>query len=162
MEEAAGGSWTPLAANPQSFTCFQLPTSPSTSKAVKLTEANGALLYEVVDSFPSAASASQAYESFTSATNSCTWQKTSNLGTTSQFTAVSDSNAQNLDSASSLWDIQGVPEGLANVTPSHDGAICAVQSGNLDAFAFINVDVSNSPSMTILENNIEPALAHKL
>jgi len=128
---------------------------------VKLTEVLGAQLYEVVDYFPTAASASQAYASFTSATNNCSWQNTSKEGVTSQFTAVADSNAQNLDSASSLWDIQGVPVALGGAA-SHDGAICAIQSGNLDGFTFIAVDTSNSPSMTALEGNIEPTLARKL
>ncbi len=82
---------------------------------------------------------------------------------TSQFTAVCDGNAQNLDSASSLWDVQGVLVGnLGGGAASHDGAICAVQSGKLDAFALITVDNSNSLSMTTLENIIEPALARKL
>ncbi len=164
MEQAAGGSWSLLAADAQSlrFSCFPLPTSSSTSRAEKLTEALGAQFYEVVDSFPSAASASQAYTSFVSSTNNCSWQNTNNLGTTSQFNDVPDSNAPSLDSASGLWDIQGAPVGSLNIQPSHDGAICAVRSGNLDAFAFILVDGSNSPSMTLLENNIEPALAKSL
>lgn len=63
MEQAAGGSWSSLAANPQSlrFSCFPLPAGPSKFRAVELSEALGARLYEVVDSFPSTASASQAY-----------------------------------------------------------------------------------------------------
>jgi hypothetical protein len=163
MAQAAGGSWEPLAANAQSlrFSCFPLPTSPSRSQAVELSESNGARLYEIADSFSSAARASQAYASFTSAANNCQWQNTNKEGVTSQFTVVADSNGPNLDSASSLWDIQGVPVALGGA-PSHDGAMCAVQSSNLDAFAVIIVDSSNSPSMTILENNIEPALANKL
>ena len=164
MEQAAGGSWQPLAANPDRlrFSCFPLPANPSTSKAVELAEALGAQFYEVVDSFPSAASASQVYTSFTNTTNNCSWQHTNNVGTTSQFNVVPDSNAPNVASASSLWDIQGAPMGSLNVAPSHDGAVCAVQSGSLVAFAWVNVDTSNSPSMTVLENNIEPTLGRQL
>jgi hypothetical protein len=163
MEQAAGGSWQSIAATPSSlaFSCFPLPVSPSKSEAVGLSEALGAKLYEVVDSFPTAADASQAYTSFTSTTDNCSWQNTTKEGNTSQFTAVADSNAPNLDAASSLWDIEGSDMSLDD-SPSHDGAICAVRSGNLDAFAFIVVDASNSPSLKIIENNIEPALAGKL
>ncbi len=163
MEQAVGGSWQSIAATPPSlaFSCFPLPASPSKSEAVGLSEALGAKLYEVVDSFPTAADASQAYTSFTSTTNNCSWQNTTKEGNTSQFTAVADSNAPNLEAASSLWDIEGSDVSLDD-SPSHDGAICAVRSGNLDAFAFIVVDASNSPSLTIIENNIEPALAGKL
>jgi len=161
MEQAAGGSWQSDAADPQSGTCFSLPASPAKSEAVELSEALGAKLVEVVDSFPTAEDASQAYTSFASSENNCSYENTNKEGVTSQFTVVPDSNAPNLDSASSLWDVEGVPVGLGG-SPSHDGAIIAVQSGNLDAFAYILVDSSNSPSMTILENNIEPALARKL
>ena len=163
MEQVAGGSWQSIAAPSQSlaFSCFPLPASPSKSETIGLYEALGAKLYEVVDSFPTAADASQAYTSFTSSTNNCSWQNTSKEGNTSQFTAVADSNAPNLDSASSLWDIEGFDVSLDD-SPSHDGAICAVRSGNLDAFAFIAVDASNWPSLTIIEKNIEPALAGKL
>lgn len=163
MEQAVGGSWQAIAATPQSltFSCFPLPANPSKSQAGGLSEALGAKLYEVADSFPTTAAASQAYTKFTSTTNNCSWENTSKEGTTSQFTAVADSNAPNLDSESSMWDIEGVPVGLGGA-PSHDGAMCAVQSGNLDAFAFIAVDTSNSPSLTTIVNSIEPALAHKL
>jgi hypothetical protein len=163
LEQATGGSWQSLAAESQSVTCFQLPAGPSKSAAVKLEESLGAILYEVVDSFPTTSKASQAYTSFSSSANNCSWQNTSNLGLTTQFQVVSDSTAPTLDSASNLWDVQGAPIGsISNVAPSHDGAICAVQSGNLDAFAYVKVDTSNSPTLTVLENNIEPALAHKL
>jgi hypothetical protein len=161
MEQAAGGSWQSDAADPQSGTCFSLPASPSKSEAVELSEALGARLVEVVDSFPTAEDASQAYTSFTSSENNCSFENTNKEGVTSQFTVVPDSNAPNLDSASSLWDVEGVPVALGG-SPSHDGAVAAVRSGNLDAFAYIIVDTSNSPSMTMLENNIEPALARKL
>ena len=161
MEQAAGGSWQSDAADPQSGTCFSLPASPSKSEAVELSEALGARLVEVVDSFPTAEDASHAYTSFTSSENNCSYENTDKEGVTSQFTVVPDSNAPNLDSASSLWDVEGVPVALGG-SSSHDGAISAVRSGNLDAFAYIIVDTSNSPSMTMLENNIEPALARKL
>ncbi len=164
MGETAGGFWQPLAANPQtmSFSCFPLQASPAKSAAVELEAAAGAKLWEVVDSFSSAASASQAYTNFTSTVNNCSWQSTSSAGTTSKFTAVADSNAPNLDSASGLWDVQGAPEGSLDVAPSHDGTIIAVRSGKFDAFAFITVDSSNNPSLTVLENNVEPTLAGKL
>ena len=163
MEQAVGGSWQAIAATTQSltFSCFSLPTNPSKSQTVGLSETLGAKLYEVFDSFSTTAAASQAYASFTSSTNNCSWQNTSNEGNTSQFTAVPDSNAPNLDSASNLWDIEGFDVVLHD-SSSHDGAICAVRSGNLDAFAYITVDTSNSPSLTTIENKIEPALAGKL
>jgi hypothetical protein len=163
MGQADGGSWSSDAASLQSlrFSCFPLPASPAKSSAEELSEMLGARFYEVVDTFPSTAAASQAYVNFASAVNNCQWQN-SNEGTTSQFTAVADSGAQNLDSASTLWDIQGTPIGNLNIQPSHDGAICAVRSGSLDAFAFIIVDSSNSPTMTELESSIEPAMANEL
>lgn len=163
MEKSLGSFWTADAANPQSlrFSCFPLPDNPSRSAAVELSQDLGAKLYEVVDFFPSSADAAQAYSKFTSTTNNCSWQNTSQ-GNTSQFTAVTDTNAQSLDSASSLWDVQGAPVGPLNVAPSHDGAMCAVRSGNIDAFLQVIVDSSNSPSMTVLENTIEPLLANKL
>lgn len=161
MEQAAGGSWQSDAADPQAGTCFSLPASPSKSEAVGLSETLGATLDEVVDSFPTPEDASQAYTSFTSSENNCSFQNTDKEGVTTQFTVVPDSNAPNLDSASGLWDVEGVPVGLGG-SSSHDGAVIAVRSGNLDAFAYILVDTSNSPSMTTLESNIEPALASKL
>ena len=164
MGETAGGFWSPLAADAQSlsFSCFPLPASPIKSAAVELESGSGAKLWEVVDTFSSAASASQAYATFATAVNNCSWQSTSSAGTTSKFTAVPDSNAPSLASASGLWDVQGAPEGSLDVAPSHDGAIIAVQSGNYDAFALIAVDASNNPSLTDLESNIEPTLAGKL
>jgi hypothetical protein len=163
LDQAVGGSWQTIAVTPQylSFSCFSLPSNPSKSQTVGLSETLGAKLYEVVDSFPTTGAASQAYTSFTSTTNNCSWENTSKEGTTSQFTDVPDSNAPNLDSKSSIWDVEGVPVGLGGA-PSHDGAICAVQSGSIDAFAFILVDTSNSPSLATVENSIEPTLAHKL
>lgn len=163
MEQAVGGSWQAAAATPRSltFSCFPLPANPSTSHAVELSEALGAKLYEVVDTFATIAAASQAYTSFISTTNNCSWENTSQEGVTSQFTVVADSNAPNLASKSSLWNIKGVPMDLGGPA-SYDGAICAIQSGNLDAFAFIVADVSSSPTLQSIENNIEPVLAQKL
>jgi hypothetical protein len=163
LEQTVGGSWQATAATRQylDFSCFSLPANPSKSQIEGLSETLGAKVYEVVDSFPTTAGASQAYANFTSTTNNCSWENTSKEGTTSQFTAVPDSNAPDLDSESSIWDIEGAPVDLGGAT-SHDGAICAVQSGNLDAFVYILVDNSNSPSLTTVENSIEPALARKL
>jgi hypothetical protein len=164
MGETAGGFWSSLAADAQSlsFSCFPLPGNPIKSAAVELESGSGAKLWEVVDTFSSAGSASQAYTSFANTANNCSWQSTSNLGTTSKFTAVPDSNAPSLDSASGLWDLQGAPEGSLDVAPSHDGAFIAVQSGKFVAFAQVAVDASNNPSLTVLESNIEPAMASAL
>ena len=164
MGQIAGGFWSPLAADAHSssFSCFPLPGSPIKSAAVELEAGGGAKLWEFVDSFSSTAAASQAYAAFASTVNNCSWQSTSSAGTTSKFTAMPDSNAPSLDSASGLWDVEGAPEGSLNVAPSHDGAIIAVRSGRFDAFALIAVDASNNPSLTVLESNIEPALAGKL
>lgn len=164
MGDIAGGFWQPFAADLQTmrFSCFPLPGSPIKSAAVELEAAGGARLWEVVDSFSSAAAASQAYGAFASTVNNCSWQSTSSLGSTSKFTAVPDSNAPSLDSASGLWDIQGAPEGSIDSAPSHDGAIIAVRSGRFDAFAYIVVDGTNNPSLTVLENTIEPTLSQKL
>jgi hypothetical protein len=160
----AGGFWSPLAADAQqlSFSCFPLPGSPIKPAAVELESGSGAKLWEVVDTFSSATSASQAYTNFANTVNNCSWQSTSSVGTTSKFTAVPDSNAPSRASASGLWDVEGAPEGDLDVAPSHDGAIIAVQSGKFDAFAYVAVDTGNNPSLTVLESNIEPTLAGKL
>jgi hypothetical protein len=164
MGETAGGFWSPLAADAQQlrFSCFPLPGSPVKSAAVELESGSGAKLWEVVDTFSSATSASQAYTNFANTVNNCSWQSTSSAGTTSKFTAVPDSNAPSLASVSGLWDVEGAPEGDLDVAPSHDGAIIAVQSGKFDAFAYVAVDTGNNPSLTVLESNIEPTLVVKL
>jgi hypothetical protein len=164
MDQAAGGSWESSVVGPQSTenSCFQLPADPLQSTAVSISESAGAQLDEVVESFPTIAVASQAYASFVSNTNNCSWTSTSQQGATSKFTAVNDSNAPSLGSASSLWDIQETLGGLSGGSSAYDGAIWAVRSGTLAAFAWIGVDSSNSPSMATIKSNIEPTLANQL
>jgi hypothetical protein len=159
MGETAGGLWSPLAVDAKSlsFSCFPLPGSPLKSAAVELESASGAKLWEVVDTFSSTAAASQAYMSFANTVNNCSWQTTSSLGTTTKSTAVPDSNAPSLATASGLWDIEGAPTG-SDVAAVHDGAIIAVQSGKFVAFAQVFVDYANNPSLTVLETNTEPAM----
>ena len=165
MDQAAGGSWQSSVVSPQSTenSCFQLPPDPLQSTAVSLSESVGAQLDEVVESFPTGADASQAYASFVSNTNNCSWTSTSQDGVTSKFTSVNDGGAPSFDSASILWDIQGALAGnLGGGSSAHDGAICAVRSGTLDAFAWIGVNSSNSPTMTTIESDVEPMLANQL
>ena len=164
MGQAAGGSWQSSVVSPQSTEnpCFQLPADPLQSTAVSISEPAGAQLDEVVESFPTMAVATQAYASFVSNTNNCSWTSTSQGGATTKYTAVNDGAAPSLDSASSLWDIQGAPVGDLGVGSAHDGAISVVRSGTLDAFAWMGVDSSSSPSMATIESNIEPLLASEL
>lgn len=163
MSQAAGGSWQSSVVSPQSTenSCFQLPSNPLQSTAISLSKSPGAQLDEVVESFPTIAVASQAYASFVSITNNCSWTGTSENNVISKFTAVNDSSAPSLGSASSLWDIEE-SIGLSGGSSAYDGAICAVRSGTLDAFAWIGVDSSSSPTMTTVQNNIAPILANQL
>jgi hypothetical protein len=139
-----------------------LPANASQAAGVQLVETLGANLDEIVMSFPTTAQAAEAYQNFAATTNSCSWESTQDQVTT-KFSAALDTNVQTLDSASTVWQLQGALQGtLAGGPPVHEGGIMVVRAGNVDAFAFVAVDTGNQPDLPTIENNIAPAVASQL
>jgi len=159
------GTWNPTVLTPNGATspCFEPPANPPESAGVQLSEDLGPVVGEVVESFPTVEQASQAYESFVTSEDGCSWMPS---GASMRFTAVRDSNARNLGTASAaVWEVQGTFSGiLSGGGPMHEGAFIAVRSGNVDAFALIagGKGFVGPPDMPTIEQKIAPALASKL
>jgi hypothetical protein len=163
MTRAARHAWQAIKSILPDSPCFPLPDKPSRSVTQFLEDWQGANLIEVIDYFSTSASASRVYKKFASTVNNCSWQIPAANAYIS-FNTVPHS-IQELDSASSLWDVHGVAARNSDAsTPSHAGAICAVRAGNLDAFVFIIATgtVAGSPSITKIRDYIEPAIAREL
>jgi hypothetical protein len=142
--------------------CFPVPANATQAVGVDLVSALGAQVAEVVESFPTAAEASQAYSSFAAGASPCSWQATVDQVTT-QFSTVQVTNVQTFDSASALWQVQGELQGFgAGGTPGNDGAVMVVRAGSFDAFAYIAVDPNNDPDLPTVENSIAPEIASQL